>query len=141
MKNTIKNKSGIALFFVIATIAVISIIITGMIVFMRGEVHHSENYVDSTVSLLLAEAGVEETLFTIKSQMNDAGNPFYNLITKEDEGSLDVDLTRLSKGAENVAPLVEGGNIKAKLSWQLDKKAVEELVGKGVPRDIARQVQ
>lgn len=139
MKNTIKNKSGIALFFVIATIAVISIIITGMIVFMRGEVHHSENYVDSTVSLLLAEAGVEETLFTIKSQMNDAGNPFYNLITKEDEGSLDVDLTRLSKGAENVAPLVEGGNIKAKLSWQLDKKAVEELVGKGVPRDIARQ--
>ena len=135
----LNNRKGIALFFVLATVGVIGIITTGMIMFMRGEVHHSENYVDSTIALMLAEAGVEETLFTIKSQMNDAGNPFYELITKQDEGTIDVDLTRLSKGDESCPPLVEGGTVKAQVSWKIDKKAVDELVGMGVPREIARQ--
>lgn len=139
MTNKLKRKSGIALFFTICTIAVISIIVYGMIYFMRGEVYLSENYVDATISLLLAEAGVEETLFTVKSQMNTPDNPFYNLITKQDEGSIDVDLSRLSEGNTSVAPLVQGGSVKARLSWQLDRKAFEDLVAKGVPREIARQ--
>jgi len=139
MRNKNSRKSGIALFFTICTIAVISIIVYGMIYFMRGEVYLSENYVDATVSLLLAEAGVEETLFTVKSQMNTPDNPFYNLITKQDEGSVDVDLSRLSEGTSAVAPLVQGGSVKARLTWQLDRKAFEDLVAQGVPREIARQ--
>lgn len=139
MKALNKNRSGIALFFTICTILVISIIVYGMIYFMRGEVYHSEGYVDNTVALLLAEAGVEETLFTVKSQMNNPENPFYNLITKESEGSVDIDLSRLSKGTEGVSPIVEGGAVKARLTWKLDQKAMEELVSQGVPREIARQ--
>lgn len=139
MKKLRKSRAGLALFFTMCTIGVISIIVYGMIYFMRGEVYHSENYVDATISLLLAEAGVEETLFTVKSQMNNPENPFYDLITKQDEGSVDVDLSRLSKGTKSVSPIVEGGNVKARLTWQLDKKAFEDLVAKGVPREIARQ--
>lgn len=139
MKRIRNSRAGLALFFTMCTLGVISIIVYGMIYFMRGEVYHSENYVDATVSLLLAEAGVEETLFTVKSQMNNPENPFYNLITKQDEGSVDVDLSRLSNGTKSVAPLVEGGKVKARLTWQLDKKAFEDLVAKGVPREIARQ--
>lgn len=139
MKSLRNNRSGLALFFTMCTIGVISIIVYGMIYFMRGEVYHSENYVDSTISLLLAEAGVEETLFTVKSQMNNPENAFYNLITKQDEGSVDVDLSRLSAGNKSVAPIVEGGTVKARLTWQLDQKAFEDLVAQGVPREIARQ--
>lgn len=139
MQKLIKQRTGMALFFTICTIAVISIIVYGMIYFMRGEVYHSENYVDSTVSLLLAEAGIEETLFTVKSQMNDPENAFYKLITSQDEGSVDVDLSRLSSGNKSVPPIVEGGAVKARLTWELDRKAFEDLVAKGVPREIARQ--
>ena len=139
MKRLHARRAGIALFFTICTIAVISIIVYGMIYFMRGEVYHSENYVDSTISLLLAEAGVEETLFAVKSQMNDPENAFYKLITQQDEGSVDMDLSRLSKGTKSVTPIVQGGTVKARLSWQLDKKAFEDLIAQGVPREIARQ--
>ena len=139
MKKKLQNRAGLALFFTICTIGVISIIVYGMIYFMRGEVYHSENYVDSTVSLLLAEAGIEETLFTVKSQMNNPENAFYKLITGQDEGSVDVDLSRLSSGNKAVPPIAEGGSVKARLTWQLDKKAFEDLVAKGVPREIARQ--
>jgi len=139
MRNIKNRKSGIALFFTICTITVISIIVYGMVSFMRGEVYLSENYVDATTALLLAEAGVEETLFTLKSQMNTPENPFYDLITKQDEGSVDIDLSRLSAGSKSVAPLVQGGVAKARLTWQLDRKAFEDLVSKGVPREIARQ--
>lgn len=139
MKYLRNNRSGIALFFTMCTIGVISIIVYGMIYFMRGEVYHSENYVDGTISLLLAEAGIEETLFTVKSQMNNPENAFYNLITKQDEGSVDVDLSRLSVGTKSVAPIVEGGAVKARLTWKLDTKAFEDLIAMGVPREIARQ--
>jgi hypothetical protein len=137
----IKNNSraGIALFFTICTIVLISIIAYGMIFFMRGEVHLSENYVDATCALLLAEAGAEETLFSVKSQMNNPENPFYQLITKQDEGTVEIDLSRLSKGTKSVSPLMEGGSAKATLGWKLDQKAFEELIAKGVPREIARQ--
>jgi hypothetical protein len=138
MKN-IKNNRGIALFFVIATIGIVSVILTGMMFYMRGEVRHSENYVDSTVALLLAESGIEETIFTIKSQMNNTDNPFYDLVTKQDNGEITVDLSRLAKGDKQVTPIIAGGDIKAKVSWQLDHKAVAELVLQGVPKDIARQ--
>ena len=63
------KKRGLALFFTICTIGVVCLIVYGMMHFMRGEVHLSENYVDGTIALLLAESGVEECLFTIKSQM------------------------------------------------------------------------
>jgi hypothetical protein len=139
MKKYNGRRSGIALFFTICTILVISIIAYGMIYFMRGEVHHTESYINNTVALLLAEAGVEETLFTVKSQMNNPENPFYQLITKQSEGSVDIDLSRLSEGSENVSPIVEKASAKARLTWQLDHKAVEELVAQGVPREIARQ--
>ncbi len=105
MKKKLQNRAGLALFFTICTIAVISIIVYGMIYFMRGEVYHSENYVDATVSMLLAEAGIEETLFTVKSQMNNPENAFYKLITGQDEGSVDVDLSRLSSGNKAVPRL------------------------------------
>lgn len=139
MKKVSNSRAGIALFFTICTIAVISIIVAGMIYFMRGEVHLTENYVDSTISLMLAEAGIEETLFTVKTQMNMPDNPFYNLITKEDEGSVEVDLSRLSDGTSSVAPIIKDGNVKAKLTWKLDKKAFDDLVSMGVPKEIARQ--
>jgi hypothetical protein len=136
----IKNKkSGVALFFTICTILVISIIAFGMIYFMRGEVYHSESYVDNTVALLLAEAGVEETLFTIKGQMNNPENPVYNLITKQDEGTIDIDLSRLSEGTDKVEPIVDDGFVKAQVSWKLDHRAMQDLVDEGVPREIARQ--
>ncbi len=139
MVNQIHKRSGVALFFTICTIVVISVIVYGMVFFMRGEVHHSQSYVDSTVALMLAEAGVEETLFTVKSQMNDPENAFYKLITEADEGSVDVDLSRISNGSEGVAPLMKGGSVKAKLTWKLDQKAFLDLVSKGVPKEIARQ--
>ena len=134
-----KNKTGIALFFTVGAIAVISIIVSGMIYYMRGEVHLTDNYVDSTCALDLAEAGVEETLFTIKSQMNNPKNPFYQLITKSDEGSKDIDLSLLSKGTAYTPPLMKGGSIKARVTWKLDRKAVDALVAQGVPRGVARQ--
>lgn len=139
MKTFNGKRTGIALFFTICTILVISIIVGGMLYFMRGEVYHSASYVDNTVALLLAEAGIEETLFTVKSQMNNPENPFYQLITKESEGSVDVDLSRISKGSDDVLPIVEGGTVKTRLTWKLDQKAMEDLVAKGVPREIARQ--
>ena len=139
MIKAFNKRAGIALFFTIATITVISIMVYGMIFFMRGEVYQSENYVDSTVALLIAEGGIEEALFTIKSQMNNPENPVYQLITQQDEGTVDIDLTRLSEGTSSVAPLIEGGSAKARVAWQLDRRAMEELVSQGVPREIARE--
>lgn len=133
-----KNK-GIALFFTICTLAVISIMVAGMIFFMRGEVHLSENYVDGAISLMLAEAGIEETLFTIRSQMNDPEHPFYKLVTNEDSGSVEIDLSRLADGTANVAPLVEGGQLRAKVSWEVDQRAIDGMVAEGIPREIARK--
>lgn len=139
MSKAINKRAGIALFFTIATITVISLMVYGLIFFMRGEVYQTENYVDSTVALLIAEAGIEEALFTIKSQMNNPENPVYGLITQQDEGSVEIDLSRLSEGTSSVAPLIEGGSAKAQVAWQLDRRAMEELVSQGVPREIARE--
>ena len=56
----LKNKKrGLALFFTICTIGVVCLIVYGMMHFMRGEVHLSENYVDGTIALLLAKSGQE----------------------------------------------------------------------------------
>lgn len=139
MLRNIKKNSGVALFFTIAAIIVISIIVSGMVYFMRGEVHLTDNYVDSACALTLAEAGVEETLFMIKSQMNNPENPFYQMITKNDEATKDVDLSVLSNGTSKTPPLMEGGSVKARVSWKIDKKAVDGLVAEGVPREVARQ--
>ena len=128
-----------ALFFTIATIMVISILVYGMIFFMRGEVHLSENYVDSTCALLLAEAGVEESLFTIKTQMNDPKNPIYDLITKKDEGTIDIDLGHLEGKTQGISPLIQNGKVKARVSWKHDPAATKALVDKGLPANAARE--
>lgn len=139
MKLKINKRRGLALFFTICTIGVVCLIVFAMMHFMRGEVHLSENYVDGTVALLLAESGVEESIFTIKSQMSSRDNVIYNLITTQDSGDIDVDLTRLSNGETKVEPLVKGGEVKAKITWQLNTTTTQELADKGVPRDLARE--
>ncbi|HOT27336.1 MAG TPA: hypothetical protein PLU72_04035 [Candidatus Ozemobacteraceae bacterium] len=132
------RRSGLALFFTIATIVVISIIVYGMIHFMRGEVHLTENYVDSTCALLLAEAGVEEALFTIKSRMNDPENAFYKLIAKSEEGSVDIDMSRLEGKDSAVPPLIRDGKIKTRVTWKRNPDASKELEAKGLPPDVLR---
>ncbi len=139
MKLKNNKRRGLALFFTICTIGVVCLIVFAMMHFMRGEVHLSENYVDGTVALLLAESGVEESIFTIKSQMTSRDNVIYNLITTQDSGDIDVDLTRLSNGETKVEPLVKGGEVKAKITWQLNTATTQELADKGVPRDLARE--
>lgn len=138
MYRRLRRKHGIALFFTMCTIGLVSLIVYGMMHFMRGEVHLSENYVDATIALLLAESGIEECLFTVKAQMTTPGNAVYNLITTQNEGTIDVDLSRLAKGTKNVAPVVEGGDVKATIKWELDTKAASELAASGVSRDLAR---
>lgn len=139
MKLKNNKRRGLALFFTICTIGVVCLIVFAMMHFMRGEVHLSENYVDGTVALLLAESGVEESIFTIKSQMTSKDNVIYNLITTQDSGDIDVDLSRLSNGESKVEPLVKGGEVKAKITWQLNNSTTSELEAKGVPRDLARE--
>lgn len=134
-----KRRQGLALFFTICTIGLVSLIVFGMMHFMRGEVHLTENYVDATVALLLAESGVEESIFTIKSQMTLKDNPIYKLITTQDEGTIEIDLTRLAKGEGKIPPVMEGGDIKANVKWQLSSKATQELVNAGAPKDLARE--
>ena len=135
-----KKKRGLALFFTICTIGVVCLIVYGMMHFMRGEVHLSENYVDGTIALLLAESGVEECLFSIKSQMTSKDNVIYKLITTQDSGVIEVDLTRLAKGeGKKIEPIMKGGDIKASVTWELNTKTTQELSNKGVPRDLARE--
>ena len=137
----LKNKKrGLALFFTICTIGVVCLIVYGMMHFMRGEVHLSENYVDGTIALLLAESGVEECLFSIKSQMTSKDNVIYKLITTQDSGVIEVDLTRLAKGeGKKIEPVMKGGDVKASVTWELNNKTSQELADKGVPRDLARE--
>jgi len=132
------SRSGLALFFTIATIVVISIIVYGMIYFMRGEVHLTENYVDGTCALLLAEAGVEEALFTIKSKMNEPENAFYKMISKSDEGSVDIDMSRLEGKDSSVPALIPEGKVKTRVSWKRDPEASKDLESKGLPADVFR---
>ena len=134
-----KQRSGIALFFTLCTIGLVSLIVFGMMHFMRGEVNMSENYVDGSVALLLAESGVEECIFSIKSQMTEKDNVIYNLITTQDAGNIEVDLTRLAKGETKVEPIMKGGDIKATVTWTLDQKNSQELADLGVTRDLARE--
>lgn len=139
MIKTRNRKRGIALFFTICTIGLVSLIVWGMMHFMHGEVHLSENYVDSTIALLLAESGVEETLFSLKGQINTKDSELYKMITTLDTGTIEVDLTRLAKGDGKVEPIMAGGDIKATLKWELDEKASAELAASGVSRDLARE--
>jgi len=133
-----KNKTGMALFFTISVIVVISIIVSGMIFLMRGETHLSENYVDGVCALLLAEAGVEECLYTIRTQMNDPKNSVYKLISKQSEGTVDIDLSRLEGKDSQVPAIVPGGKVKAKITWKRDADATKTLTDKGLPIEIAR---
>ncbi|MFZ2958849.1 MAG: hypothetical protein WA705_18315 [Candidatus Ozemobacteraceae bacterium] len=143
--NTVKQskqrvpRSGVALFFILATIVVISIIVYGMVFFMRGEVHLSENYVDGVSALLLAEAGAEEAVFTMKRQMNDPKNPFYAMVTKKEEGSVNIDLSNLEGKVSGISPLLEGGTVKARISWKNDPTAVAGLAAQGFPPGMARE--
>jgi hypothetical protein len=139
MKRSNANRKGVALFFTLSTIMVISIIVFGMIFFMRGEVHLSENYVDGCCALMLAESGVEEALFRIKSQMNDPKNPIYDLITKKDEGTVDLDMAILEGKNPAVKPVMEGGKVRTRVTWQHDPDATKELRDLGLPADVARQ--
>lgn len=138
-KRNAYSRSGIALFFIICTIVVVSIIVYGMVFFMRGEVHLSENYVDGVTALLLAEAGVEESLFTMKSQMNNPKNPFYALIAQKDEGTIEVDLSGLMGKKSGIPALVEGGKVKARISWRRDTATAAQLQAQGLPPDLARE--
>lgn len=134
-----KQRRGLALFFTICTIGLVCLIVYGMMHFMRGEVHLSENYVDGTIALLLAESGVEESLFCIKSQMSSKDNAIYNLITTQDSGKIDVDLTMLTKGENKVEPIMKGGDIKANVTWEINQKTTQELASQGISRDLARE--
>lgn len=139
MRRLHHQRSGLALFFIMAMIIVISIIVYGMIFFMRGEVHLTENYVDSVCALLMAESGVEETLFTLKTQMNDPNNPVYKMITKNEEGSIDIDLSRLEGKVSNVPAIIPGGAAKARVTWQRNPAATQALIDAGLPPDVARE--
>ena len=140
MKKLNNQRRGIALFFILCVIGLVSIIVWGMLHFMKGEVHLSENYVDATVALQLAESGVEECLFSIKSQMTEKDNVIYRLITTQDKGDIDVDLTRLAKGeGRKVEPLVKGGDVKAKVTWELNERTAQEFANQGISRDLARE--
>ena len=134
-----KRKRGIALFFTICTIGLVCLIVFGMMHFMRGEVHLSENYVDATVALLLAESGVEESIFTIKSQMSEKDNAIYKMITTQDSGTVEIDLTRLAKGEGKVPAIMEGGDIKANVEWQVDNKSSVTSGGTSIPKDLLRE--
>ncbi len=138
MNRNTSSRTGLALFFTIGAIVVISIIVSGMMFFMRGEVYLTENYVDSTCALLLAEAGVEECLFQMRSKINDPKSAFYKMITKEDDSSVDVDVSVL-EGNKNIAALVEQGTVKARVSWKRDPEATAYLQAQGLPADIARE--
>ncbi|MBF0409975.1 MAG: hypothetical protein HQM10_21710 [Candidatus Riflebacteria bacterium] len=133
------HKSGIALFFILATIMFVSIVVLSMVYFMRGEVFLSENYVDGVSALLLAEAGAEEAFFTMKKSMNDPKNPFYSMVTKNEGGYVDVDLSHLEGKDKKIAPIVEGGKVKARIYWSNDASASKALTNAGLPPDIARE--
>ena len=139
MRTPQRKRTGLALFFTLATIVVVSIIVYGMVFFMRGEVHLTENYVDSTIALLLAEAGVEETIFIVKTQGNDPKSPLYEMVTKKSEETVDLDLSSLEGKKEGIPALVEGGKVKARVSWKHDPEATKELINQGLPPDVARQ--
>ena len=133
------RRSGIALFFILCAIAIVSIIVYGMVSYMRGEVFLTENYVDSASAFLLAEAGVEEALFTIRSQMNNPENPFYKMVTKSDEGQIEVDLAQLEGKVPGVEPIIEGGSVRAVVSWKRDLNIAQELIAQGLPPELARE--
>lgn len=134
-----QRRTGLALFFTLATIVVVSIIVYGMVFFMRGEVHLTENYVDSTIALLLAESGVEEATYIIKTQGNNPKSPLYEMVTKKSEETVDLDLSSLEGKNSNIPPLVDGGKVKARVTWKHDPEATKELVNQGLPADVARQ--
>ena len=133
------KKRGLALFFTICTIGIVSLIVFGMMHFMRGEVHLSENYVDATIALLLAESGVEESVFTIKSQMSFKDSPIYKMITNQESGTLEVDLTRLAKGEGTVEPIMPGGDIRANIDWKLDARSSTTPSGYVIPKELLRE--
>lgn len=123
------RKRGIALFFILATIMVVSILVYGIIFFLRSEVHLTENYVDGTVALMLAEAGIEESVFTIKKHMNNSKSPIYKMITGKSEDSMTIDLGILEGRVAGVEPVVPGGKVRAKVSWKQDPAATANLPG------------
>ncbi len=141
----LKNRRrGVALFFTICVIGLVSLVVYGMMHFMKGEVHLSENYVDATVALLLAESGVEECIYNIKTQMNDKtkqneDNSIYKLLTTQDSFTIPIDLTQLAKGGNKIEPLMSGGDIKAEISWERNPNLSQELASQGVPQDLARE--
>jgi len=138
MKRSQQKRTGVAMFFTIATIVVVSMIVYAMMSFMRGEVHLSGNYVDGVAAVILAEAGVEQSLYAIKRQMNDPKNPIYQLITKKDGGNIEVDLSEL-EGKGDIKPLIDGGKVKARITWKSDPNVAQSLAAQGLPSDIAKE--
>ncbi len=138
LRSLTPKRKGVALFFILATIMIITIMVYGLIFLLRSEVHLTENYVDGTVALMLAEAGIDEGLFTIKKQMNTANNPIYKMITTSDEQSLPIDLGILEGRAAGIEPLIKEGHVKGRLSWKRNPDAAKEVAAAGLPADLIR---
>ncbi|MBF0548270.1 MAG: hypothetical protein HQM08_27790 [Candidatus Riflebacteria bacterium] len=134
-----KKNSGIALFFILGTIFLVSISVFFMVYFMRGEAFLSENYVDGVQALLLAEAGAEEAFFTLKKQVNDPKNPFYALVSKSESGFVDVDVGDLEGKDRKIPAILEGGTVKARVSWENDPNTTKGLQNAGLPANVARE--
>lgn len=129
---------GIALMLVISAIVVISIIVTGMIFYMRGEVHLTENYVDGVCALLMAEAGVEQALFLLNTCMNNPNDNFYKLVTKNNTGTIEVDTSEIVGKVSGVRELIPGAKVRTQIKWQRNFKAEEDIIKHGVSPDAVR---
>ncbi len=68
-----KRQRGIAMFVSLTVIMLLLFLGGSLIYFMMGEYRLAENYVDATSALFLAESGVEQALYELKSELDPGG--------------------------------------------------------------------
>lgn len=66
----LKNQRGVAMFVVVVLCLILLVLGSSLIWVMVNEAKQSENYVDSTTALFLAEAGVEQALWEFRSDID-----------------------------------------------------------------------
>jgi len=131
------QKRGVA-FFVIIGVVLILLIVSGSIIYMMlSQSRLAMNYVDATRALFIAEAGIEQALFELKSDIFHISNRgWLKLFATTNSGTRSIQTLQEIK--ERVEQLLPGGTLKdVVVSYELIDSVVNSKFGKLVIRAIA----
>ncbi|MFC1743960.1 hypothetical protein ACFL35_08195 [Candidatus Riflebacteria bacterium] len=83
------SRKGVALFFIITSSAILSMILYGLLYITRSQARLSHDYINDNVAMNLAEAGYQHAIWSIRKDLKKNGkdSTIYKMITDENAAS------------------------------------------------------